>query len=171
MSIFDKHKNSKNISRATDESFELPDMPPPIVSESTNPRLRAMIGPGIHIRGDIVGDENLTIDGVVEGSIIVENYELCIGSAGRITANVTAKLVRVEGEIKGDITGLEKVVVARTGNVRGNINAPRVCLEDGARFKGSIDMGPSDTAVPSLASLPGAVRAQQDKVVSSFKSA
>ncbi len=171
MAIFDKHKNSKNVSRTTDDSFELPDMPPPIVSESANPRLRAMIGPGIHIRGDIVGDENLTIDGILEGSVIVESHELCIGPAGRITANVTAKLVRVEGEVNGDITGLEKVIVARTGNVRGNINAPRVCLEDGARFKGSIDMGPSETPVPSLTSLPGAVRAQQDKVDSSFKSA
>lgn len=152
MSMFDKHK-SKNNPPASQDTFELPDRPPPIVTESGSNRLRAVIGPGITIRGDIGGEENLTIEGHVEGSILLDAHEVCIGQAGQVVANVTARVVRVEGEVTGDITGYEKVVLTRSGNVRGNISAPRVTLEDGAKFKGSIDMDPGDVG-SSVAALP-----------------
>ena len=58
----------------------------------------------------------------------------------------TAKSIRIDGSVTGDINGNENVVISKSGNVRGNIVAPRVTLEDGAIFKGSIDMDPSDTA-------------------------
>lgn len=105
-----------------------------------------MIGPSINIKGDITGDENLTIEGTVEGSVVLGGHEVCIGSSGRVSANVTAKTIKIEGEVKGDIRGNEKVVVSKTGNVHGNITAPRVTLEDGAKFKGSIDMDPGDAS-------------------------
>ncbi|MCB1844788.1 MAG: polymer-forming cytoskeletal protein, partial [Halioglobus sp.] len=75
-----------------------------------------------------------------------------VGESGRVTADITARVVKIEGEVTGDITGSEKVVIARSGNVRGNIVAPRVTLEDGAIFKGSIDMDPGETvaARPTL---------------------
>ncbi len=60
-------------------------------------------------------------------------------------ADIKAKTVKIEGEVAGDVTGSEKVVIAKSGRVRGNIVAPRVTLEDGAIFKGSIDMDPGDT--------------------------
>jgi cytoskeletal protein CcmA (bactofilin family) len=77
-----------------------------------------------------------------------------VGQSGRVTADITAKVIKVDGEVTGDITGNEKVVISKSGNVRGNIVAPRVTLEDGAVFKGSIDMDPGDTgsAKVSLAS-------------------
>jgi cytoskeletal protein CcmA (bactofilin family) len=58
-------------------------------------------------------------------------------------ANLTANVVRIDGEVNGDIVGVEKVVITKTGKVQGNIVGPRVTLEDGAKFKGSIDMDPS----------------------------
>ena len=61
-----------------------------------------------------------------------------------------ASTVRIEGSVRGDIHGGEKVIIARTGNVRGNITAPRVTLEDGAIFKGSIDMDPGDATAASV---------------------
>ena len=113
-----------------------------------------MIGSTIKIKGDITGDENLTIEGAVEGSVELGAHEVCIGQSGRVNANVTAKIIKIEGEVKGDITGNEKVVVSKTGNVRGNIIAPRVTLEDGAKFKGSIDMDPgaASASVSTLSS-------------------
>ncbi|HCO60738.1 MAG TPA: polymer-forming cytoskeletal protein, partial [Porticoccaceae bacterium] len=102
----------------------------------------ALIGSSIKITGDVVGDENLVIDGSVEGTINLSSNELVIGQSGHINANMSANIIRVDGEVKGDINGQEKVIVSKTGRVKGNIVAPRVTLEDGAKFKGSIDMDP-----------------------------
>jgi len=109
-----------------------------------NPRGQAMIGPSIVINGKISGDENLIIEGTVEGSIDLPNQDVVIGQAGRIKADLQGKVVHIEGKIEGDIKGVEQVIIANSGNVRGNLVAPRVTLEDGAVFKGSIDMDPGE---------------------------
>ncbi|NIP18381.1 MAG: polymer-forming cytoskeletal protein [Xanthomonadales bacterium] len=109
-----------------------------------------MIGPGIKVTGDITGTENLVVEGKVEGTIVLETSQVVVGEKGRVNADVTAKLVKIDGELKGDIDGKEKVVISKSGNVRGNITAPRVMLEDGALFKGSIDINPAESAVAEL---------------------
>ena len=113
-----------------------------------------MIGPSIVIKGTVSGDEDLLVQGRVEGSIELKDNEVSVGQSGRVTADVDAKIVKIDGEVTGDISGAEKVVISKSGNVRGNIVAPRVTLEDGAKFKGSIDMDPGEasTSTVSLAS-------------------
>ena len=103
-----------------------------------------MIGPGVKIEGQITSDENLVIEGKVNGSIIAKNHEVTVGKSGSLNANISANVVSVEGMVKGDISGAEKVVISKTGNVLGNIQSPRVTLEDGAKFKGSIEMDPDE---------------------------
>jgi cytoskeletal protein CcmA (bactofilin family) len=110
----------------------------------------AMIGAGISINGDISGTESLVIEGKVEGKIHLPGHQVEVGKAGRVHADVQAKFIKIEGELKGDIDGKEKVVIAKSGNVRGNITAPRVMLEDGAIFKGSIDIDPADAGPVEL---------------------
>ena len=112
-----------------------------------------MIGSTVKILGEIISDENLVIEGEVEGTITLKDHELTVGPSGRIHANINAKIVKIDGLVDGDISGKEKVVISKSGNVRGNIVAPRVILEDGGRFKGSIDMGPAVSA-DSSADLP-----------------
>ena len=107
-------------------------------------RRSALIGSSIRIKGEVTGDENLVVDGYVEGSITLVSNEVTIGTSGKVKANVTANMIRVDGEVTGDIAGHEKVIISKTGKVQGNIVAPRVTLEDGAKFKGSIDMDPSE---------------------------
>jgi cytoskeletal protein CcmA (bactofilin family) len=102
----------------------------------------ARIGKTITIVGDVIGEESLVIDGKVDGTILLKNNDLTVGQSGQVTASIRAHVVRVEGEVTGDITGDEKVVITKTGRVFGNVVAPRVTLEDGARFKGRIDMDP-----------------------------
>lgn len=102
----------------------------------------AIIGPSIRIHGELTGEEDLIIEGQVDGVIHLEKHNLTIGGNGRVKANIQASGVIVEGQLEGDINGSEKVVIRRTGNMRGNIVAPRVTLEDGAMFKGSIEMEP-----------------------------
>lgn len=110
-----------------------------------------MIGKTISIKGDITGEESLIIEGKVDGTVSLKNNDLTVGQSGVVNANITASVVRIDGEVKGDIVGIEKVVISKTGKVRGNIVGPRVTLEDGAKFKGSIDMDPGSNEVGSSA--------------------
>ena len=110
-----------------------------------------MIGSTVKILGEIISDENLVIEGEVEGTITLKDNELIVGPSGRVHANINAKNIKLDGLVDGDVVAKEKVVISKSGNVRGNILAPRVILEDGGRFKGSIDMGP---AVGSAGELP-----------------
>ncbi len=111
----------------------------------------AVIGPGIVIDGDISGSENLVIEGKVKGRIHLSAHEVTVGQSGEVNADISAKIIRVAGKIKGDLSGKEKVIISSTGNVHGNIVAPRMLLEDGAVFKGSIDMDPREPASQALA--------------------
>ena len=121
--------------------------------DSFNTRSAAMIGATIKIKGNVTGAENLVIEGKVDGSVELADHDLTIGQTGEVVANITAKTVIIEGHITGDVTGSEKVVLTKSGRVNGNIVAPRVTLEDGAKFKGSIDMDPG-TDKPAIAVPP-----------------
>lgn len=125
-----------------------------------------MIGPSIKIKGEVSGDEDLLIQGRIEGTITLKNNEVIVGESGQVFADIVAKTIKVDGKVQGDITGSEHVVISKLGNVRGNIVAPRVLLEDGGIFKGSIDMDPGDTVakvVPQAAKEPATFPAQDNK--------
>jgi len=109
----------------------------------------AAIGASIRIKGDVTGDENLVIQGHVEGTIKVQGHNVTISKTGKVKADIEAKQIIVEGELLGDMHGEEKVIIRDSGNVHGNIIAPRVTLEDGALFKGSIEMEPRSKGMSS----------------------
>jgi cytoskeletal protein CcmA (bactofilin family) len=104
-----------------------------------------MIGPSICIKGDLSGQEDLIIEGRVEGTIELRQHNVTVGKKGRVKADIYAKTIAIEGEVLGNLYGEEQLVLRQTSTVRGNITAPRVSLEDGANFKGSIDMSPKET--------------------------
>jgi cytoskeletal protein CcmA (bactofilin family) len=114
--------------------------PTPSHAESRNAR-PANIGQSVQIKGELLGQEDLLIDGKIEGKIVVQDHHLTIGPNGRIHAEVHAKSVQVNGEVNGNINADDKVEISPSGSVHGDITAPRVALADGSRFKGSIDMG------------------------------
>ena len=139
--MFEKHRNNKP------ESARQQPQQDNFTSAASTPASSgraAVIGPGIHINGNISGDENLIIEGRVDGKIRLGAYQVDIGQSGRVNADITAKVIKIAGEVRGDLTGTEKVVILSSGNVHGNIVAPRMTLEDGAIFKGSIDMDPGE---------------------------
>ena len=139
--MFEKHKSSKQepqTPQPQQDSFT------PSASAPLSSGKSAVIGPGIHINGDISGDENLIVEGRVDGKILLDSHQVEVGQSGRVNADITAKVIKIAGEVRGDISGMEKVIISRSGNVHGNIVAPRMTLEDGAIFKGSIDMDPGE---------------------------
>ena len=102
----------------------------------------AVIGPSIRIEGDLKGEEDLIIEGEVHGTVNLRSNALTIGGKGQVKADVYAHTIRVEGTMEGDLYAAERAVITKSADVRGNITSPRVSLEDGARFRGSIEMDP-----------------------------
>jgi cytoskeletal protein CcmA (bactofilin family) len=164
-----ERKNAKGDGERTQvEPAPAPQPAAPAPSNSTSRASggRAMIGAKVKITGDIVSAEDLLIEGEVNGTVTLADHELVVGNAGRVHADVEAKIVRIDGEVQGDIVGRERVVISASGNVQGNVTAPRVVLEDGGRFKGSIDMGASDgvaAAKPRAAAATGKTEAAAGK--------
>ena len=112
---------------------------PPAVGMARH-RDAAIIGPSIHIEGTLRGEEDLVIEGRVSGTVKLQGHCLTVGTHGQISANIYAHTVVVDGTVEGDLFGAERVVVKKSANITGNITSPRVSLEEGARFKGSIEM-------------------------------
>jgi cytoskeletal protein CcmA (bactofilin family) len=100
----------------------------------------ATIGPSIFIKGEVTGDEDLVVQGRIEGTVNLAKHNVTVGPSGKVTADVRGKTVVVEGEVVGDVEAGEQIVLRRSAVVEGNIRAPRVALEDGAVFRGGIEM-------------------------------
>jgi cytoskeletal protein CcmA (bactofilin family) len=100
----------------------------------------SIIGPGLVFKGDLSAEEDLLIQGRVEGSVKHTGANLTIGAHGKIKADVIGRKVIVQGEVRGDIRASESIHIEMAANVQGNVFAPRVAIKDGARFKGSVDM-------------------------------
>ena len=115
---------------------------------------RATIGPSIFIKGDLSGEEDLVIEGRVEGKVDLKQNNVTIGKNGKVHADIFGRVVTVEGEVNGNVFAREQAILRQSGAIKGNITAPRVILEDGSRFKGSIDMEPPREAGGSGAPAP-----------------
>lgn len=100
----------------------------------------AHIGKSVLVKGELSGSEDLYLDGEVEGSIDLQEHSLTIGPHGRVRANVKARDVVVHGKVDGNIHGTERVELKRSAVLVGDISTQRIVIEDGAFFKGAIDI-------------------------------
>lgn len=116
---------------------------------------RSVIGRSIAIEGDVGGREDITIFGHVKGRVEFPDNAITVGNTGQVQADILGSIVHIEGKVSGNITGTKEVVLRATGNVDGNINTPKLALEDGATLCGRVDMQkPADrqaSAAPSKA--------------------
>ncbi|MDE3154924.1 MAG: polymer-forming cytoskeletal protein [Acidobacteriota bacterium] len=97
-------------------------------------------GESVFIKGTITAEENFEIAGKVEGTIEVRNHLLTIAPNARVFATVSAKAVRVAGNLTGLVNATERVEVCQDGALEGDVSAPRIAMQDGAVFHGKIDM-------------------------------
>ena len=121
--------------------------PPPVATPAARPELGRQserdlvnIGKSVVIKGELSGSEDLTIEGQVEGKIELRQHILTVGPNAKITAQILAKAVVVQGEVHGNITATDRIEIRDAGSVMGDLSAPRVAIADGAQFRGSIDM-------------------------------
>ncbi len=129
-------------------------MPPAATGERKE---QAVIGASISIVGDVTGGEDITILGKVEGKIALPKHSVTVGQSGRVSADIQAKMVSVAGEVRGNLVASEQIVIRRTATMLGNLTAPRVGLEDGCCFRGSVEMESQDK--PASAPAAGSVAA------------
>lgn len=98
-----------------------------------------VIGPQITIKGEITGDEDIVVEGVVEGLIHIDR-EVKVGEKGRVKARVEAQTIIIAGEVVGDCQAVSRVEIQSTGKLTGDIRAPRIVIAEGALFRGNSDM-------------------------------
>ncbi len=111
-----------------------------IVSAEQKTQSKTIISKGCHIKGDVSGNDDMSVFGKIEGTITLKNNSVTIEKSAQINADVFAKIVNVNGNIKGNIEASEKIVITDSGNVTGNMSAPKVILKDGSYFKGNVSM-------------------------------
>jgi cytoskeletal protein CcmA (bactofilin family) len=118
----------------------------------------ANIGKSISIKGDLTGNEDMVIEGKVEGKVEIPNAELTIGANGTVRAEVNAKSVVVVGRVTGNINGTERVEVQATGIVEGDVHAPRLIVAEGAVVNGAIHMTQSEAGAARSQPGPEGIR-------------
>jgi cytoskeletal protein CcmA (bactofilin family) len=116
--------------------------PPKPASRSETPAMPGgtHVGPQITVDGTISGSERVFVEGTVRGKINLTS-DLHVGRQARVEATVHAKNVTVEGKITGDVSADERLELVPTATVDGNLKAPKIIVAEGARFRGSVDMG------------------------------
>jgi cytoskeletal protein CcmA (bactofilin family) len=138
--------------------------PPPAATPAARPEVARQserdlvnIGKSVVIKGELSGSEDLTIEGQIEGKIELRQHILTVGPNAKITAQILAKAVIVQGEVHGNITATDKIEIRDAGSVMGDLTAPRVAIADGAQFRGSIDMQRAGAADGSTGAAKGTV--------------
>jgi cytoskeletal protein CcmA (bactofilin family) len=126
-----------------------PTSPPPPPGAASSPPaaaprsgIPARLGPTLSWEGKLAGEEDLLVEGRFKGEIQLPGHQVTIGSQGQVEGEVRASSIIVEGEVRGNLTAAQQVLVRASGKVLGDIRAPRVALDQGCRFKGAIDMEP-----------------------------
>ena len=113
---------------------------------STLARSAARVGASIQIKGEITGNENLQIDGIVEGPISLQDHELTVGPEAQLKSEIIAGDVVAYGKVVGNIQARGRVDIRKDGSIIGDISSARISIEDGAHFKGRIEIDPAKTA-------------------------
>ncbi|HUN86926.1 MAG TPA: polymer-forming cytoskeletal protein [Terracidiphilus sp.] len=130
--------------------------PPRQAAAPTTTGEQAAIGKGLYIKGEITGSESLFIDGKVEGSINLPGNRLTVGRNGQVTASITAREIVVLGKVKGNVSATDRVDIRAEGALTGDVAAARISIEDGAFFKGGIDIRKPEAAKNGQAASPAA---------------
>jgi cytoskeletal protein CcmA (bactofilin family) len=128
--------------------------PEPRAGEPRTPEVRAhdsaprasVLGPTLRFRGELSAQEDLIIQGSVEGSI-THTQSLTVGTDGSMKGDIRARVIVIDGKVEGDLYATESVNIRATAKVKGNVFAPRVGITEGAFFQGQIEMQPSGAAV------------------------
>jgi cytoskeletal protein CcmA (bactofilin family) len=141
--------------KKSDDGAEL-DRAEPVVRQAPNvsKRKTSVIGPTLRFKGELSANEDLIIEGQIEGVIAHHDKNLTVGKEGRVKADITARAVEIYGYVEGDVRGEESVKLAESAVVKGNIYCARIIMANGAKFTGTVDMSQRTKAPAKPAATP-----------------
>jgi len=144
LSLFGGKREDRDGAGSAARSPEPAPAPKPIVARRQQSNEEgsqvANIGKSISIRGDLTGNEDMVIEGQVEGKVDLPNNQLTVGANGNLKAEINAKAVVIVGHVVGNVFGVERVEIQATGRVEGDVTAPKLVVAEGAQLNGAIQM-------------------------------
>lgn len=126
----------------------MPEMTPKGTAPHSREPNRTILGPSVTLRGELAGEEDLYIEGQFEGSIHLRDHCLTVGAQGQVKAEIQVSRAVIQGAVTGNIIARERIEILKTGRVLGDLVAPGIAIEDGAYFKGSIEILREDVRQP-----------------------
>jgi cytoskeletal protein CcmA (bactofilin family) len=149
----------KAVEKSVMTTSHIPSEPAPVAAPRNallnNSQEQATIGKSLIIKGEVSGSESLYIDGRVEGAINLPGHRVTVGRNGQVQANITAKEVVILGKVKGNINASDRTDIRNDGSLTGDVTCQRISIEDGAYFKGGIDI-----RKPGVKDMNGAVKTE-----------
>jgi cytoskeletal protein CcmA (bactofilin family) len=138
------------------QAKENPPMSTAPATSHYSPEMRgpAVIGKSVMIKGQIFSREDLTIDGEIDGSVELQEHRLTVGPHGKLQAGVKAREIVVLGTIHGNVEASDKIDIRKDAKLVGDIKTARIVIEDGAYFKGSIDIARPEISKPAAVPAP-----------------
>jgi len=140
--------------KKTKDENSKPKSPPLGKSPIEQLKEQSVIGRSISIKGELSGEEDLIIQGRVEGKIDLKKNNITVDKSGSIKGDIYGKSITLEGEVEGNLFGEKRIVLQPSGVVRGDMRAPAINLEEGAKFKGNIAMEAWDEKQSTLKEVP-----------------
>ena len=122
----------------------------PGVPASPNPNLGragSYLGPGLSIRGEISGNEDLKLDSSVEGLISIGGFRLTVGTGARVSGDIVAREALISGQVSGDIRAVDRIEIMKSASIEGDLTTGKITIEEGANFKGSVEVGSSSPQI------------------------
>lgn len=144
--MFNKRETNETDNLGKSTPHERPSPAPRADQAKATSGKLATIGPTVRIEGRLESEEDLLLEGRFKGTISLKKNTLTVGENGTLEAEVHAHTIMVDGTVNGDLYASERMSIRNSARITGNIYAPRISLEDGARFRGSIDMDPDSEA-------------------------
>jgi cytoskeletal protein CcmA (bactofilin family) len=119
--------------------------PPSLLSPNATAQPAGRISRTLTIKGEITGSDDMFVDGDIQGKISIAEGRVTIGANGRVTADIVAREIVVQGNVKGNLHGRERVQIGSTGCARGNVITRRFVVDDGAEIHGHVEIGPAES--------------------------
>jgi cytoskeletal protein CcmA (bactofilin family) len=115
--------------------------------QSSIGRTISYLGPGLQIKGEVTGHEDLKLDGKVEGLVSIGGFRLTVGPGAHVVADVVAREAAISGEVNGDISACDRIEIMKSASIVGNLTTGKIMIEEGAYFKGYVEIGSDDTPI------------------------
>lgn len=110
-------------------------------------RTISYLGPGLRIKGEIAGNEDLKLDCNVEGLVSVGGFRLTVGNGAQVSGDIVAREALISGKVSGDIRAVDRIEIMKTASIEGDLSTGKITIEEGAYFKGSVEVGNDNSRI------------------------